>query len=282
MRILTLIVSLASALALGGGVCQPPRGIDIRGTVTDVRPSATPEGEHLATVLVEGKKEADTQYDKASVRITRATRLRLESSNRPVALEDLAVGTVVEMRFTGPVAESYPVQATAEEVAVLRSAAPEEPHAGHDSEEPFAGTAGIVDRPGSATEAALLVDVRTAQHEGFDRTVFEFAGDALPAYHIEYIDKPVRSCGSGEVVPFAGDAWLEVRFTGANAHTESGEPTVKDRTRSPNLTILKDLKLTCDFEAEVEWVLGVASPNKYRVLELKNPTRLVVDIKHNR
>jgi hypothetical protein len=32
----------------------------------------------------------------------------------------------------------------------------------------------------------------------------------------------------------------------------------------------------------VEWVMGVSSPNKYRVLELKSPTRLVIDVKHNR
>ena len=87
---------------------------------------------------------------------------------------------------------------------------------------------------------------------------------------------------SSDLVPFAGDGWLQVRFSGANAHTEAGEPTVKDRTRSPNLPIVKDLKLTCVFEAEVEWVLGVSSPNKYRVLELKSPTRLVIDVKHNR
>jgi len=43
---------------------------------------------------------------------------------------------------------------------------------------------------------------------------------------------------------------------------------------------VKELISTCDFEAEVEWVAGVASPNRYRVLELRNPTRLVVDIKH--
>jgi len=73
-----------------------------------------------------------------------------------------------------------------------------------------------------------------------------------------------------------------VLFMGANAHTDAGEPTIKDRTRSPNHTVVKDLKLICDFEAEVEWVMGVPSPNKYRVLELKNPARLVVDINHNR
>ena len=144
----------------------------------------------------------------------------------------------------------------------------------------FAGTAGITDKKYEVKGAALLREVRAAAHNGFDRVVFEFEGAEMPSYHVEYIDKPVRACGSGDVVPLKGDGWLEIRFTPANAHTEDGAPTVKNREQTPNLKIIKELKTTCDFEAEVEWVLGVASPNKYRVLELKNPTRLAVDIKH--
>ncbi len=147
-------------------------------------------------------------------------------------------------------------------------------------EKAFEGTAGITARKSDAGGVATLSDVRSARHESFDRVVFEFSEASLPGYHIEYIDKPVRACGSGDVVPLAGDGWLEVRFSAARAHTEEGEPTIKDRSRSPNLPIVKDLKLTCDFEAEVTWVMGVSSPNRYRVLELKNPTRLVIDIRH--
>jgi len=147
----------------------------------------------------------------------------------------------------------------------------------------FKGTAKNTSKENpKATGAVLLRDVRSAVHPTYDRVVFEFDGPQLPSYKVEYIDKPVRSCGSGEVVPFTGDAYLSVLFTGANAHTGAGEPTIKDRTRSPNLPVVKDRKRICDFEAEVEWVMGAASPNKYRVLELKNPTRLVVDIEHNR
>jgi hypothetical protein len=144
----------------------------------------------------------------------------------------------------------------------------------------FEGTAGIVDRKGSGTEAAVLNAVRAASHPEYDRIVFEFAGNALPGYHVEYVDKPVRSCGSGEVVPLTGDGWLEIRMTPAAAHDDTGQSTVKTREISLGLAIVKELKLTCDFEADVTWVAGVSSPNKYRVLELANPTRLVVDIKH--
>lgn len=144
----------------------------------------------------------------------------------------------------------------------------------------FEGTAGITDKRREIKSVAILKEVRTAQHDGYDRITFEFEGAQMPGYRIEYIDEPVRSCGSGDVAPLKGDGWLEIRFQPAQAHSEEGNPTVENRERAANHKIIKELKLTCDFEADVTWVLGVASPNKYRALELKNPTRLAVDIKH--
>jgi hypothetical protein len=148
------------------------------------------------------------------------------------------------------------------------------------SGEDFEGTAGIVEKKKTTITPVLLRDVRAASHEKFDRVVFEFNGDVLPGYHVEYVDRPVRKCGSGKVVPLAGDAWLLVTVSPSNAHTDEGEATVKDRERQLNLEVIKELKIICDFEAEVSWVMSLSHPNRYRVLELSNPARLVVDVKH--
>jgi hypothetical protein len=144
----------------------------------------------------------------------------------------------------------------------------------------FDGTTGITDKKPVAEDAALLKEIRIAAHQNFDRIVFEFAGATLPGYHVEYIDQPARQCGAGDAVDVKGQGRLEIRFMPANAHTDEGKSTIATRAFSPNLTIVKELKSTCDFEAEVAWVAGVSSPNKYRVLELTNPTRLAIDIKH--
>lgn len=144
----------------------------------------------------------------------------------------------------------------------------------------FEGTAGIVEKQRPDAPVAVLREVRSARQEGFDRVVFEFEGSALPGYHVEYVDRPVLQCGSGEPVQVAGDGWLEVRLTPAQAHTEAGEATVKERERRLSLPVLKELESTCDFEAHVTWVLVVASPNRYRVQELSNPARLIVDVRH--
>lgn len=148
--------------------------------------------------------------------------------------------------------------------------------AGHGQE----FTAGIVEYRPAPREVALLTDVRAARHDGFDRVVFELGSGSAPGYHLEYIDRPVRKCGSGDVAPIAGDAWLEVRFEPANAHAPSGAPTIAKREQTVDLEVVSELEQTCDFEAVVSWVVGVKRPNRYRVLTLDAPLRLVVDVKH--
>ncbi|HEX8297586.1 MAG TPA: hypothetical protein VF594_00385 [Rubricoccaceae bacterium] len=134
-----------------------------------------------------------------------------------------------------------------------------------------------------ATErVATLRDVRTGAHDGFDRIVFAFDGDVLPGVHVEYVDRPAHACGSGEPVLLDGEGWLAVRFQPARAHTEDGSPTVAERRRRPALPALRDLALTCDFEADVSWVLGLSAPAGYRTSVLRDPLRFVVDVRHGR
>lgn len=140
-------------------------------------------------------------------------------------------------------------------------------------------TAGIVKVERQGLKPVTLRAVREARHEGFDRVVFEFEGTQLPGYHFEYVDKPIIKCGSGDPTEVAGQGWLQVRLTPAQAH-EGGQPTVTERERKAGLPVIQELELTCDFEGEVTWVLGNASPNRYRVMELREPTRLVVDVRH--
>lgn len=143
-------------------------------------------------------------------------------------------------------------------------------------------TAGIVsipstrDGPGSST----LREVRVGRHAGADRLVFEFEGRGMPAFKLEYVDRPVRDCGTGDPVPVAGDGWLEIAFTGAQAHTEAGEGTSGPRRRRIDQPVVRELVRTCDFEGHVTWIAGVSSPNRYTASVLSNPARLVIDVAH--
>ncbi|MCA1713699.1 MAG: hypothetical protein LC715_00725 [Gammaproteobacteria bacterium] len=155
--------------------------------------------------------------------------------------------------------------------------APPRPVAGTDQPKPTIAPS-AADSTRSGGDIPILRAVRVGQQPGADRLVFEFDGAGLPAWRVEYVDRPVRDCGSGDTVPVAGDAWLQIRFSGANAHTEAGEGTSGPRRRAVNLPVLRELVRTCDFEAEVIWVAGVGSPNRYTPRVLADPSRLVIDI----
>jgi hypothetical protein len=81
-------------------------------------------------------------------------------------------------------------------------------------------------------------------------------------------------------VSVTGAGRLVVRFQPARAHDERGNPTLVERDRTPALSGVKEMKLVCDFEGQVEWVIGVAAAGPYRVLETAGPGRLVLDVRH--
>src|SRR5438093_1059563 len=117
-------------------------------------------------------------------------------------------------------------------------------------------------RPG--VPLAMLRAVETGSSPGYDRVVFQFTGDSAPGYHVGYASAPVRRCGSGDPVSLVGAHHLVVRF---------------ERDRALGLPAVKEMKLVCDFEAQVEWVLDVAAVSPFRVSELTGPARVVVDIR---
>lgn len=115
--VIILIVLVLSAIAVYDNFVDVSKNfrIDIRGTITNV----TLFGD-TASILVEGQIENDTYYDKASVRIDQNTLITKLSLNRSISVSEINVGDKVEVTFKGPVAESYPVQASAELVHIIK------------------------------------------------------------------------------------------------------------------------------------------------------------------
>lgn len=144
----------------------------------------------------------------------------------------------------------------------------------------FVGTTEPISRRRSAPPVATLREVRAAAHAGYDRVVFEFAAGPLPGYHVEYADGAVHQCGSGDEVSVASAATLAVRLEPARAHDDQGNVTIEERQRVLALPVVRELMIICDFEAQVEWVAGLAGRKPYRVMELSEPPRLVLDLRY--
>jgi hypothetical protein len=90
--------------------------IGIRGVVKDIV-----QGKDGITMLVEGKKEQDTAYDKASVTVNMTS--VVFRGKTPVtsefAFSEIKVGDTVEVVFDGPVSQSYPVMGVARTLRIM-------------------------------------------------------------------------------------------------------------------------------------------------------------------
>jgi hypothetical protein len=132
----------------------------------------------------------------------------------------------------------------------------------------------------AATHVVLVQKAETACCNGFDRVVFTCEGFHHPTWKVQYVNPPIQQCGSGNNIAVSGNAFLQISMDTAQAHTDAGQSTITDRDRRLNCRNLKQLVLTCDFEAKVGFLLGLDSKKPYRAVELQNPTRLVIDVKN--
>ena len=119
-KILILFLLLCTSIAIMVGCSEESRPdggdngkIGIRGEITSI------EWGRRCYLIGEGKKEEDTIYDKASVRIDSNTTIQKKDSNDKIEISDIEIGDIVEIIFTGAVAESYPVQGKAKIVRLI-------------------------------------------------------------------------------------------------------------------------------------------------------------------
>src|SRR6476469_10320018 len=111
MRLSRILPGLL-VLALFAPAYAKDEKISIRGTPASVSP-ADEDGKKsgiLGTVLLEGRKDKDTEYDKAMVKVTKATRIfkLIGGDLKEASFDDLKPGVKMEIQFSGPARESFP------------------------------------------------------------------------------------------------------------------------------------------------------------------------------
>lgn len=117
-RILAILAIIALVAPAAGCAPKPPSDAPTipNGTVASLTPG--PQG---GTMLVESTDPA-TSFDKAMVSVTDDTTVLRETGSgyERSGFDSLTVGARVDVWITGPVAESYPVQAGADVVVIRR------------------------------------------------------------------------------------------------------------------------------------------------------------------
>ncbi len=112
-----------------------------------------------------------------------------------------------------------------------------------------------------------------------DSITFVFSEGRIPGYHIDFSDAPYRKRNAIEPLKVKGNAWMFIKFSPAKMHTEDGGATIASAERHLNYPNLKEAEAVFEENDQVAWVLGLDRRTEYRVKELKNPARIVVEIK---
>jgi hypothetical protein len=126
--------------------------------------------------------------------------------------------------------------------------------------------------------SAKLAAVRAAAHQGYDRVVFQFDGTRVPGYRIGYVDEINLGESDDQFLTLQGGALLQATFQGtASDDYRPGTQTVPD-TFTPGLAQVKQVGLAEDWEGLVRLGVGLDHRAGFRVLELRDPVRVVVDV----
>jgi len=129
-------------------------------------------------------------------------------------------------------------------------------------------------RPGRP--APELVSVGTVRRDGYDRVLFTFRGD-VPGYQVRYVARVQDE--AGRRLALRGRAALAVAFEPARARDPDGATTFEAGTLTIDYPSLRQVRFAGDFEGKVSFGVGVAARGGFRVTELREPTRVAVDVR---
>ena len=136
---------------------------------------------------------------------------------------------------------------------------------------------------------AELYGVRSGRHECYDRVVFDVNGADTVGYHVRYVES-VHADGSGEPVPVAGHAALEVIVHAPDfASASSGHQPWRDPWKVGETLLdprgwkaLDEVTFAGSFEGQTTFAVGVDARVPFRVHTLPDDavTHVVLDIAH--
>ena len=115
-----------------------------------------------------------------------------------------------------------------------------------------------------------LSKIRIAKNNGFDRIVFEYKG-RLNSYSFYYL--PSDRNPEGEKITIAGKVFMNIDLYG---HSCKSTDYPRGKLK---FSLIREI-IGGEFEGDVQLTVGLSADNLYRVQELKNPARLVIDFKH--
>ncbi len=130
------------------------------------------------------------------------------------------------------------------------------------------------------TVADSLCRIRVAKQKGFDRVVFEF-DKGKPEYVIQYLPSNIYSSDAGdEEIKISGNVFMQISIYGMPQMEDLPCKLQSYEKGKLNLRAVRQIKEEVWFEGIRDFLIGVKAKKPFRIQELANPSRLVIDFKH--
>ncbi|HEY0771991.1 MAG TPA: hypothetical protein VGD31_16810, partial [Sphingobacteriaceae bacterium] len=121
-----------------------------------------------------------------------------------------------------------------------------------------------------------LKEVRVAKNKGYDRVVFEFTGD-IPRYFVESVKPPITGTADVEI-KVSGKYFVGITLQLLPYPDEEAKiPAAKIPEGKLNFPVVSEIREIEWFEGDRPFVIGLKAKKLFRVQQLRNPARLVVD-----
>lgn len=127
--------------------------------------------------------------------------------------------------------------------------------------------------------AASIKGADVVGHETFDRVTFLLDGSLpVPGYEITLAAAGSAAACGGESLELTAERTLVVTFASARASSERETwlPVRMDNTTASRMT---RAGVACDDGTTVVWVAELAQGDEVRVLELREPSRIAIDVR---
>ena len=144
-------------------------------------------------------------------------------------------------------------------------------------------TGGGIGSSAWGTGSSLLEDARLGAHDDYDRFVLEFkSGDPIPtSYNIMWLAvEHTGAEGVLDVASPAGDVFLEIGVGASYMSSNANAPyfTGPYRITAPLLGNVQEAVSVGASDGRITWQLGSNEANGFRVFELEDPSRIVIDV----
>lgn len=126
-----------------------------------------------------------------------------------------------------------------------------------------------------------VLEAEPSGHDGFDRVLFRFTDSApFPGYRVRIVEAGASvPCGEEETtLELDGERALVVHLAPARANAD-GTVWLPVGTRALSQTRFLEGGVVCDAGSDVVWAAGLSEGSQIRVLELREPQRLAVDVR---